>query len=70
MAPEADVAQLVREARCGWNVTNGDELTRLLRDLIKTPGELSEMGRRGRDVYESQYQRSRVIEEYAKVLAG
>jgi glycosyltransferase involved in cell wall biosynthesis len=70
MAPEADVAQLVRDARCGWNVTNGDELAGLLRDLIRTPGDLNEMGRRGRDVYESQYQRSRVIEEYAKVLAG
>jgi glycosyltransferase involved in cell wall biosynthesis len=70
MAPAADVASLVTETGCGWNVTSGEELAGLIRELLQSPRELVESGRRGRDVYESRFQRRRVIEEYSRLLAG
>jgi len=68
MAPEADVARLVKDSGCGWNVTNGEEMARLLQQLLTSRDELKERGRRGRGVYENRFRRSLVIEEYAQVV--
>lgn len=70
MAPDADIARLVTNARCGWNVTNGEKLADLIRWLLDNPQELVQGGQRGRKVYEEQFRRENVIEEYARVLRG
>jgi len=68
MAPEADIARLVNEEECGWNVTTGQELADLVRQLLSNPQEILYRGERAREVYEKQFQRERIIDEYAKVL--
>lgn len=70
MAPHADIARLVTEAKCGWNVATGLELADLVRQLFDNPQELVRRGQQGREVYEERFRRERVIEEYAKVLRG
>ncbi|MCH8274630.1 MAG: glycosyltransferase family 4 protein [Armatimonadetes bacterium] len=68
MAPEADIARLVRDGGCGWNVRTGAQLADLIRRLAQEPEELRVAGRRARDIYESRFQKDRVLEEYARLL--
>jgi glycosyltransferase involved in cell wall biosynthesis len=70
MAPEADVARLVTERECGWNITTGQELAELVLQLLNNPLELRRRGQRGREVYEECFRREIVIKEYIKVLEG
>jgi glycosyltransferase involved in cell wall biosynthesis len=70
MAPEADIAQLVNEAECGWNATDTEELERILKNVARCPQELPERGRRGRALYERRFQRERVVEEYVRTVVG
>ena len=70
MAPEADIAMLVRESRCGWNVTDADQLRQVLEEVVRVPDELPERGRRGRELYDRRFQRDRVVEEYVRVVLG
>jgi glycosyltransferase involved in cell wall biosynthesis len=68
MAPNADVARLVIETKCGWNVSSSKELVNLIRQLLNNLEEVLYRGQRGREVYESQFQRVRVIARYREVL--
>lgn len=68
MAPNADLARLVAETGCGWNVTTGQELAELIRYLLNNPQEIFLRGQRGREIYEERFQRQKILEEYAKVL--
>ncbi|HDN19620.1 MAG TPA: glycosyltransferase WbuB [Candidatus Acetothermia bacterium] len=68
MAPEADIARLVTEQGCGWNVTTGEELAELIRQLLSERQELVRRGERARAVYEERFQRERVLEQYARII--
>ena len=68
MVPDADIARLVVETGCGWNVTNGDELAKLIRSLIYDHEELQQRGRRAREVYEQQFQQEIILEQYVRVI--
>jgi colanic acid biosynthesis glycosyl transferase WcaI len=70
MAPEADVAQLVSQAECGWNATDTEELKRVLEHVAKFPQELPERGRRGRALYDRRFKRDHVVEEYVRTVVG
>ncbi len=70
MAPNADVAELVNEKDCGWNVTTGDDLAELIRRLVDDRSELTIRGRNGRAAYEARYRRGRVIHQYVKLMQG
>jgi glycosyltransferase involved in cell wall biosynthesis len=70
MAPDADVARLVSESHCGWNATDTDGLRRIVEELVRSPGEAAERGRRGRELYERRFKRDHVVEEYLRVLLG
>lgn len=70
MSPEAEIARLITEAGCGWNVTNGQELADLIRGLLEERQELIRRGQRARDVYEERFLRDRAIEAYARILKG
>lgn len=69
MAPEAEIARLVQKAGCGWTVSTGEELRELLRQLIETPEEVEERGRRAREIYRAEFRREKALERYAQVLA-
>jgi glycosyltransferase involved in cell wall biosynthesis len=70
MSPEADIARLVNEKGCGWNVTAGQELANLVRQLLNNPQEFLYRGQKAREIYEEQFRRERIVDEYAKVLWG
>ena len=70
MRPEADVAKMVAEDDCGWNVTSADGLTELLRGLVGRRDELVRRGRNGRRAYAEKYTRERAVAEYMEVLAS
>lgn len=68
MSPEADIARLVIETECGWNVTTAQELSNLLRYLLENPQELVHRGKRAREVYLERFQKELIIGEYARVM--
>jgi len=70
MAPEADIARLVEESGCGWNVMNGEELAGLIRRLVHNPWELAEQRKIAREVYAERYRKERIIQMYAELLGG
>jgi colanic acid biosynthesis glycosyl transferase WcaI len=70
MAPEADIARLVIDFSCGWNATDTEELKRVLEGLTRSPEELQERGRRGRELYERRFTKERVVAEYVRVVVG
>ncbi len=70
MAPEAEIARLLVEAECGWNVTDGVALARLLRWLVQNPDELVRRALNARRVYEERFRRENAIRAYAELLEG
>jgi len=68
MAPEADIARLVEETGCGWNVLNGEELAELIKKLVNNSEELENRGIKAKDVYEERFRKERIIQEYAKLF--
>jgi len=68
MSPEADIASLVTETGCGWNVLNGEELAELIKWLVDNPLELARRGRIAREVYERRFRKEYIIQEYAELL--
>ena len=70
MSPDGDIARLVEETGCGWNVQGGSDLAALLRRLAAGRDEMAERGRAGRKVYEETYRRDRIIQRYADLLGG
>lgn len=68
MVPDADIARLVVETGCGWNVTNGDELVQLIKSFIYDREMLQQRGRRAREVYEQRFRREIILEQYARVI--
>ena len=70
MAPQADIASLVTETGCGWNVLNGEELAELIKRFVDNPLELARRGKIAREVYESRFRKEHIIHEYAELLEG
>ena len=68
MNPEADVAKIIRENNCGWNVQTSDELAELILDLLKDPIELKQKGKQARKTYLNQFRRDKLIKQYAQLL--
>jgi len=68
MNPEADVAKIIRENNCGWNVQTSDELAELILNLLKDPIELKQKGKQARKTYLNQFRRDKLIKQYAQLL--
>lgn len=68
MAPEADIARLVTENGCGWNVTTGQDLAKLIRMLLCNRHELEDRGVKARNLYENRFKKERIIESFIDVL--
>lgn len=69
MEPHADIARIVVEHDCGWNVTSAQELEALLRDLTERRDELARRGRNGRKAYEQRFTRDRAVARYVAILS-
>jgi len=68
MAPGADIARLVKETGCGWNVMDGEELVELIRRLVDKPEELAKRGKIAKEVYEERFRKENVIQKYAEIF--
>jgi glycosyltransferase involved in cell wall biosynthesis len=64
MDPEADVARLVSEGRCGFNATSGKDLAGWIELNLANPADLQASGKRARQIYEAQFTRKAVLDEY------
>jgi glycosyltransferase involved in cell wall biosynthesis len=69
MEPHADVAKLVVEHDCGWNVTSAQQLAALLRDLTEQREELARRGMNGRKAYDERFTRDRAVARYVRILS-
>lgn len=70
MAPEADIARLVEETGCGWNVMSGEDLAKLIRRLVDNPGEFAERGKIAKKAYEERFRKEHILQKYAEIFAG
>jgi colanic acid biosynthesis glycosyl transferase WcaI len=68
MSPEAELAQLVKQNGCGWNVMTVEELVTLIRKLLSQPDELAWKKTIARELYTRYFQREKIMEQYAKVI--
>jgi len=68
MSPEAELARLVKQNRCGWNVTTAKELVTLIRTLLDNPHELYQKKNIARELYLKYFQRQKILDQYAKVI--
>jgi glycosyltransferase involved in cell wall biosynthesis len=68
MSPEAELAQLVKQNECGWNVMTVEELVTLIRKLLSQPDELAWKKAVARELYTRYFQREKIVEQYAKVI--
>ncbi len=68
MSEESEIARLVREERCGWNVRDGAELRAVLEQLIDSRDDLHRASINARRVYEHKFQRDVIISAYAEAL--
>jgi hypothetical protein len=68
MSPEAELAQLVKQNGCGWNVMTVEELVTLIGKLLSQPDELAWKKAVARELYTRYFQREKIVEQYAKVI--
>ena len=68
MAPEAEIARLAVDHRCGWNVQDGEALASLVRHLHDNRYELRQRGANARSVYERFHMRDAILDAYAGVI--
>jgi colanic acid biosynthesis glycosyl transferase WcaI len=64
MDPEADVARLVADSRCGFNATGGEDLADWVELNLANRAALEESGKHARAVYEARFMRKAVLDRY------
>jgi len=70
MDPEADIARLVTDSRCGCNVESGQELADWVKYNLANRADLQISARHARETYEAQFTREVVLDRYAALCAG
>jgi colanic acid biosynthesis glycosyl transferase WcaI len=70
MAPEADVARLVVDSRCGFNAVCGDEIADWLERNLANRVDLQVSGEHARKVYEARFTRKAVLDRYVALCDG
>lgn len=70
MAPDSDVASLVIDTKCGWNVTDSSELAELLCKLVTCREELSERGQISWQIYRQFFARDRILSRYVNLITS
>ncbi|MGH9457654.1 MAG: glycosyltransferase family 4 protein, partial [Thermoanaerobaculia bacterium] len=68
--PEGEIHDIVREARCGTTVENGDaeSLAMTIRGYIENRWQCEEEGRRARQVFDDRFAKGKALEEWAKLI--
>jgi colanic acid biosynthesis glycosyl transferase WcaI len=68
--PESEIAQIIAEANCGWNVPpeSPEKLAEAIAQLKAREQTLIQMGHNGRICLEKNYSRSHCVDAYEKML--
>jgi glycosyltransferase involved in cell wall biosynthesis len=69
-AHESEVAELLKGAGCGTGVEagHGDELAEAILHLKNNPDARQDMGRRARELFERDYDKSIAIDRWRRIL--
>lgn len=68
MSPQAEVARLLRDGGCGWNVTSFEQLIDLLHQLVNDRREIEIKSLIARKVYEDNFSKEKIIATYAELM--
>lgn len=68
MSPQAEVARLVRDEGCGWNVTNPEQLVNLIYYLVNNREEIIAKSSKAREVYKERFSRDQIVAAYVQLL--
>jgi glycosyltransferase involved in cell wall biosynthesis len=68
MPSKSELAEMVINNVCGWNVTTSAELTHLLASLMEHKNEYGIRGAHARDLYWSNYQDVIIMKKYADLI--
>lgn len=68
MAPEADIARVVREGDCGWVVGDAAGCAQLLEELSDAREAVSAAGERALATYQRRFGRGRTVDAYGAAL--
>ncbi len=64
MDPQADVARLVSDSRCGFNATSGEDLADWIELNLANRTALEESGKHARELYEARFTRKAILDRY------
>ena len=68
MHEDTELAKLITNEQCGWNVVNGDQLCQLLENLLENPDEYDTKGNRAKKLYLDNYHESIIMDLYLQVI--
>ena len=68
MPSDAELATLIMDQKCGWNVINSHQLSALLVHLADNRNEYSEKGGQAQKLYWDNYRESIVMNQYLTVI--
>ncbi len=64
MPETSELAALVRNNSCGWNATDGYQLTSLLQTLLTTPEEYDIRGQNAAKLYRTKFDQKIIMNQY------
>ena len=64
MDPQADIARLVSDSRCGFNAIGGEDLAAWVELNLASRADLEESGKHAREVYEARFTRKVILDGY------
>ena len=69
MEPNADIARIITQNDCGWNVKDADELAILVKKILKNPKILKLKRKNAKRTYEEYFRKEKIIEKYVEVIS-
>jgi len=68
MDKKADLARLLEKNRCGWVAETIEQLSSLMRNLVKKREEIAEFGHNARHFYAQNYKKEKIIKRYIDIV--
>ena len=68
MDKKADLAQLLEKNRCGWVAETMEQLSSLMRNLVKKREEIAKFGHNARHFYAQNYKKEKIIKRYIDIV--
>ena len=68
MPSDTELATLIINQKCGWNVIDGHQLSELLENLLDNRDEYTKKGNKAQKLYWDNYRESIVMNEYLTVI--